>query len=49
MKDVRSQGRRICPVQTFCGQGEGVLQMWMSVLLGAKNIGISKFMVCPHG
>jgi len=38
IKDVRSK------VKT-----EGVLQLRMFALFGAKNFDFSEFMVCPHG
>jgi len=50
IKDVRSQEGGGCPVRAFCGQeGEGVLQMLMSALFGAKNIGFFEILVCTHG
>jgi len=43
----QSGGREACPVWTFCGQKSffrcGRQHFW------CKNLGFSKFMVCPHG
>jgi len=48
MSAARERG--VCPVRTFCEQGEkGVVQMRTFALFGAKNFRISKFMACPHG
>jgi len=40
----QSGGEGVCPVRTFCGQGERkeVLQMRTSAIFGAKNFGFFK-------
>jgi len=45
IKDVRSQGGRVCPVRTFCGRGGGFFRWGCPHFLVQKTSEFLKFMV----
>jgi len=51
LKDIRTQGEGVYPVQTFCGQGVGELVTSDADVrtFWCKNVAIFEIYVCPHG